>query len=930
MNPSPTMTPQLPLLHSHAANQILLKVLLLESSRNKLEQELRIITNKVYQDVQVFLMSKFSTSVYNDISNALDEKCQLIDRVSVLLKDLTFEPKIDQHPLHKSGVTANLCQPFEVKRPLYADALRFGPLQNSIMATSIVKAVQGLRARLGVQWLTGFLTTHIPTVQMDKMPVENYSVDTVSSPLSYNVEEQETQIQVEEKCQPEAAIVPAALIKSLKVNTESTQKFIWGPEDVVHMQHNKKTTTQILHILKAKAKTEKSLDAFSFTVLAKPSVETHRDGPPVRHTSHELIDGNASKTLLADTLDHVPLFKLKRLDSNGSLTYSCVIATKTELWDFGAIEAIVTPDEDKAIKWCPDNDDRQSEKSEGNKARMTKTPTFPCENSENDSPKKPQTESTKIPKFQVRKFEELEVVVCHILSPSNFYIQHVDSITKLQALFTRCSWEPSSSYAEQNCIPDIGAHVMARFPKQEQWCRAQVTKICGVSKDETTDGAEFETSIKVEVRRLDHGDTACVSLYNLQEPSPEMCSLPLQATQVSMANVIPINGTDWSEEAVDWFRAMVHNRTFYARIYTNEPGVSVELFLEKGKLGAMRRGPPLSLRLAQNGHAKHSKLKNISFRKNNRVQVQLRAQDSDWEKYLISCYTQLQSDYKRVSYHVAQRSTHRLGWSPLDRELLTPLAQPAKAALESKMNWGSFYAVISGVNRHSTGIGRIWLSVIFIFRILVLVVAAESVWGDEKSQFTCNTQQPGCNSVCYDQFFPISHIRLWALQLILVSTPALLVAMHVAHRRHIEKKILKRAGRNSPKELEHIKNQKFLITGALWWTYMISIVFRILFEVAFLYIFYMIYPGFRMVRLVKCDSYPCPNTVDCFVSRPTEKTIFTVFMLAVSGVCVLLNLAEVVYLMGRACKRFLRRNEEESKVDWMSQKLSSYKMRSIS
>lgn len=44
------------------------------------------------------------------------------------------------------------------------------------------------------------------------------------------------------------------------------------------------------------------------------------------------------------------------------------------------------------------------------------------------------------------------------------------------------SWESSSSYAEQNCIPDIGTKVMGWFPKQEQWCRAQVTKICGVSK----------------------------------------------------------------------------------------------------------------------------------------------------------------------------------------------------------------------------------------------------------------------------------------------------------------------------------------------------------------------------------------------------------------------------------------------------------------
>ncbi|KAJ3587632.1 hypothetical protein NHX12_011229 [Muraenolepis orangiensis] len=245
------------------------------------------------------------------------------------------------------------------------------------------------------------------------------------------------------------------------------------------------------------------------------------------------------------------------------------------------------------------------------------------------------------------------------------------------------------------------------------------------------------------------------------------------------------------------------------------------------------------------------------------------------------------------------------------------------------MNWGSFYAVISGVNRHSTGIGRIWLSVIFIFRILVLVVAAESVWGDEKSGFTCNTQQPGCNSVCYDQFFPISHIRLWALQLILVSTPALLVAMHVAHRRHVDKKILKRSGRSSPKELERIKNQKFQISGALWWTYMVSIVFRIGLEVAFLYIFYLIYPDFKMFRLVKCDSFPCPNTVDCFVSRPTEKTIFTVFMLTVSGVCVLLNLAEVVYLIGRACSRCAEGSEEETRVAWIGQSLSTYRQNEI-
>lgn len=49
-----------------------------------------------------------------------------------------------------------------------------------------------------------------------------------------------------------------------------------------------------------------------------------------------------------------------------------------------------------------------------------------------------------------------------------------------------------------------------------------------------------------------------------------------------------MNGKDWSEEAVGWFRAVVHNRTLFARFYTQESSVEVELFLEKESLGALR------------------------------------------------------------------------------------------------------------------------------------------------------------------------------------------------------------------------------------------------------------------------------------------------------------------------------------------------------
>uniref|UniRef100_A0A3B4U6Z3 Gap junction protein n=1 Tax=Seriola dumerili TaxID=41447 RepID=A0A3B4U6Z3_SERDU len=207
----------------------------------------------------------------------------------------------------------------------------------------------------------------------------------------------------------------------------------------------------------------------------------------------------------------------------------------------------------------------------------------------------------------------------------------------------------------------------------------------------------------------------------------------------------------------------------------------------------------------------------------------------------------------------------------------------------------SFIFTLVGANRHSTSLGKVWLSVLFIFRVMVLVVAAESVWGDEQSDFTCNTLQPGCENVCYDQFFPVSHIRLWCLQLVFVSTPTLLVAMYVGYRNHRDKKRLLQED-----ELETLKKRRLPIAGALWWTYACSLVFRLLFEGGFMYALYVVYDGFQMPRLVQCDQWPCPNLVDCFISRPTEKTIFTVFMATASSICMVLNMAELAYLVAKA------------------------------
>ncbi|NXM86895.1 CXB5 protein, partial [Oenanthe oenanthe] len=225
------------------------------------------------------------------------------------------------------------------------------------------------------------------------------------------------------------------------------------------------------------------------------------------------------------------------------------------------------------------------------------------------------------------------------------------------------------------------------------------------------------------------------------------------------------------------------------------------------------------------------------------------------------------------------------------------------------MNWGVFEGLLSGVNKYSTAFGRVWLSLVFIFRLLVYLVAAERVWSDDHKDFDCNTRQPGCTNVCYDHFFPISHIRLWALQLILVTCPSLLVIMHVAYREAKEQRLRETQGDNYRCIYPNPGKKR----GGLWWTYLLSLIFKAGVDVIFLYIFYRFYRNYTLPRLVKCELPPCPNVVDCFISRPTEKNIFTLFMVVTTCVCVVLNLMEATYLVGKRCHECLELREGDSR-----------------
>ncbi|XP_051579309.1 gap junction Cx32.2 protein-like [Myxocyprinus asiaticus] len=240
-------------------------------------------------------------------------------------------------------------------------------------------------------------------------------------------------------------------------------------------------------------------------------------------------------------------------------------------------------------------------------------------------------------------------------------------------------------------------------------------------------------------------------------------------------------------------------------------------------------------------------------------------------------------------------------------------------------DWNLLGSILEEVHIHSTIVGKIWLTILFIFRMLVLGVAAEDVWVDEQSEFICNTDQPGCTNVCYDQAFPISLIRFWVLQIIFVSSPSLVYMGHALYRlKSLEKERHKRKiqlrveleeteplleeYKKLEKELRRLEEQKKIkkapLSGSLLRTYIIHILTRSVVEVAFIVGQYILY-GIGLDPLYKCERVPCPNSVDCYVSRPTEKTIFMVFMIVIAGFSLFLNLLEISHLGVRKIKQTL-------------------------
>ncbi|KAF3849468.1 hypothetical protein F7725_019187 [Dissostichus mawsoni] len=217
--------------------------------------------------------------------------------------------------------------------------------------------------------------------------------------------------------------------------------------------------------------------------------------------------------------------------------------------------------------------------------------------------------------------------------------------------------------------------------------------------------------------------------------------------------------------------------------------------------------------------------------------------------------------------------------------------------------WSFLSDLLDKVQSHSTVGGKVWLSVLFLFRIFILAAGVDKIWGDEQSNMECNTLSVGCKNACYDRYFPLSHTRFWVIQILMVSTPTVMYLGHVLLvirrenklRRRIEQKLGKIGMNKAPKYSDEFGRVQ--LKGVLLVSYLMQVLFKILLEVAFIVGQYYLYGFILMPLKITFSEYPCPSQVNCFISRPTEKTIFILFMLAMAVLSVILNIIEMFHLM---------------------------------
>uniref|UniRef100_UPI0037E8DC3E RING finger protein 17 n=1 Tax=Semicossyphus pulcher TaxID=241346 RepID=UPI0037E8DC3E len=144
---------------------------------------------------------------------------------------------------------------------------------------------------------------------------------------------------------------------------------------------------------------------------------------------------------------------------------------------------------------------------------------------------------------------EVNAVVSHINSPSDFYIQLVDSIESflLSSKLMECYNATTAAGEDDFTVycPVIEQAYVARY-EDELWYRAQVIG--------------HPEGGKVEVRYVDFGNKKILSVSDLRKIKDEFFALPSMAIHCCLSEVSPLDGETWSEACTSRLISLAHQK----------------------------------------------------------------------------------------------------------------------------------------------------------------------------------------------------------------------------------------------------------------------------------------------------------------------------------------------------------------------------------
>ncbi|XP_020845994.1 gap junction delta-4 protein [Phascolarctos cinereus] len=227
--------------------------------------------------------------------------------------------------------------------------------------------------------------------------------------------------------------------------------------------------------------------------------------------------------------------------------------------------------------------------------------------------------------------------------------------------------------------------------------------------------------------------------------------------------------------------------------------------------------------------------------------------------------------------------------------------------------WDLLGFLIITLNCNVTILGKIWLIFTIMLRMVVIILAGYPIYQDEQERFVCNTLQPGCSNVCYDMFSPVSHFRFWLIQNVSVLLPYTMFSVYVLHKGALHAALGAHQpdcckGRHSLFGQRAVKGLYprpccFCLNVPDFSTvYIIQLLLRILTEAAFVGTQYYLF-GFWVPKRFSCYHSPCTSVVDCYISRPTEKSIMMLFIWGVNALSFLLSFVDLTCSMQRWLRR---------------------------